>query len=116
MLLFGGLWTGYQVLNDTWKYSRGSWTNLTATAGTAPAARCCDAMGDQPNGGVVLYGGEAPYVGTVYGDTWTFQGGHWSPSSARGPVAAAETNMEYDAADGYLLLVHLRPPGPVLGL
>ncbi len=76
-VLFGGL-GGSGPLGDTWAFAHGSWTNLTGTAGTAPAPRWDASMTFDSGDNIVLLFGGAMANGTPYGDTWSFLGGHWT--------------------------------------
>ncbi len=89
VLLFGGYnYTpnlGGPVIHafgDTWLFSGGKWTNLTASVGTAPAARFFGTLAyDSLDNLVVLFGGEAA-SGITFGDTWEFAGGAWTNVTA----------------------------------
>jgi PKD domain/Galactose oxidase, central domain len=106
VVLYGGQVLGGGPLSDTWTFSAGLWTNITATAGTPPAGRDFAAFADDPSDHeAVLYGGWNSTAGTIYNDTWTFSGGAWtsvatttSPGPLRGAVAA------YDGATGSVVL------------
>ncbi|HZY92086.1 MAG TPA: kelch repeat-containing protein [Thermoplasmata archaeon] len=81
-VLFGGLSAfGYPVvgvLNDTWVYSGGTWSNVTGKVGPAPPPRYDGSMVfDSGDGYVLLFGG-ANATSMPYDDTWTFVGGHWT--------------------------------------
>ena len=104
VLLFGGYDDSHgAALADTWGYAHGVWTNLTASAGTAPPPR--DGAGIDYNasaGYVLMFGGHSS--GTQYNDTWAFHHGTWTQLFP--PVAPAPTSgdrLSWDAADGYML-------------
>jgi len=127
VVLFGGAignipagsFTGFVFYNDTWTYRAGVWTNITATAGAAPAARRSHQQMtyDAADGYVLLTGGYAtqPLCGTnwsipAYAETWTFVGGHWtqvtptgaSPPQGMGAVwydSQANQTMYYEAME-----------------
>ncbi|MCI4360439.1 MAG: hypothetical protein L3J91_01930, partial [Thermoplasmata archaeon] len=87
-VLFGGLnltATGFVALNDTWVYSNGAWSNLTATAGAAPSPRYYAAMSYASAEGYVLLFGGTNLSGAIYGDTWTFSHGTWTNLTAKLP-------------------------------
>ncbi|MCI4330690.1 MAG: kelch motif-containing protein [Thermoplasmata archaeon] len=64
--------------SQTWGFAGGTWTNLTARAGTAPPSRTGGAMmGDPHDGLVVMFGGSGAGALTWLGDTWAFQNGSW---------------------------------------
>lgn len=108
VLLFGGCPAGFgddywghmcNALGDTWALKDGVWENLTPTlTSPSPPARVDAGIAyDGADGCVVLFGG---FNGvTLYNDTWTFSGGHWSevfPVTSPSPRFGAE--MAYDAA------------------
>ena len=99
-LLFGGISSyGGNPLNETWAYANGTWTNLTATAGAAPAPRYGETLVYDPAlGYAVLYGGWGAAQG--YSDTWRFVNGTWSNiTSVVGTAPAERVGMAatYDA-------------------
>jgi Galactose oxidase, central domain len=101
VVLFGGCANAgcTSVLNDTWAYAHGRWTNLTDRMAPTPSARGQPAMTyDGATGEVVLFGG-ADAGGDPLGDTWTFAGGRWtavpsSPTTVE-PVARVGSAMAY---------------------
>jgi len=108
VVLFGGGGKGGD-LNDTWKFQNGSWTNITAIAGTAPSPRDQAAAAYVPTqdyillfGGGDFYSGRNPYFGSnvQLADTWTFSTGKWhredpaqSPAARSGAVATFDPNL-----------------------
>ena len=82
------------------------WTNQTGIVGKAPPARSFQSsVYDVQDGYVLLFGGLNTSAQTLYGDTWSFSGGHWSqllPSLAPSPRRAA--SIAYDPRDGYVVL------------
>jgi hypothetical protein len=94
ILLFGGLnKTG--LVNATWKFSAGKWTELHPKS--SPPASFDTSM---------TYDGKTGYVLLLdNGATWRYSGGAWSvvlaPISALDRLAAT---MTYDTKDGYVLL------------
>jgi hypothetical protein len=114
LLLFGGRLananTSELYLNDTWSFNATGWHELLPT--TAPSPRGRSAMMFDPAADeVVLFGGSTGTVyapGTVFDDTWVYQGGAWSNITATAgtpPPPTVLASMSYDAADGYALLV-----------
>lgn len=73
VLLFGGYNATYSLgLNDTWTFSHGAWTQLTAVGG--PAVRYAAAVPVDSGGTVpLLFGGEVTSTGTYVADTWVFE-------------------------------------------
>jgi hypothetical protein len=112
VVLFGGTLPGGTIYyGDTWTYSGGVWTNLTAqnicVGCASPPDRGGAAMTyDYSDGDVVLFGGysyTAP--GFYYADTWTFSAGYWTElSPSAHPSAREYAAMTYDSEDGYVLL------------
>lgn len=69
--------------SDTWTFLNGQWTNVTATAGTAPSPRWGFGLADDPaNGGVVLFGGGPQKGPAELNDTWVFADGQWKNITA----------------------------------
>lgn len=115
VVLFGGLDASAFPTNDTWVFSNGAWTNITATAGAAPAPRYDMAMTyDAADGYVLAFGGSSLVAcgptssSTICNDTWTFAHGKWDrldiapPPGYTYPVGQM-FSMTYDAADSYVL-------------
>ncbi|HEV2315973.1 MAG TPA: hypothetical protein VGV89_00125 [Thermoplasmata archaeon] len=79
-VLYGGArWPNSQgswsVLNDTWNFSNGRWTNITRAP--SPGHRVYGNLAYDPvRRAVVLFGGEGAYAWP--NSTWVFRGGHWS--------------------------------------
>ncbi|MCI4317428.1 MAG: hypothetical protein L3J96_02725, partial [Thermoplasmata archaeon] len=119
VVLFGGIGggTGFPLLNDTWAYSAGRWTNLTSTAGGPPplagAMMAYDPMAKE----VLLFGGESRLGYTS--QTWEFSRGHWTNLTGgltTSPPGRGFGMMTFDGADNYLLLVGgIGPPSPLTG-
>lgn len=96
ILLFGGINTrGPSVLNDTWYFSHGEWTN--ASSNSSPPKRADMSLTyDYSDGYVLLFGG-TDYGGTIFGDTWTFHSGVWTriyPTPS--PRPRYDASMAYD--------------------
>jgi hypothetical protein len=128
VLLFGGWGESSQaLLNDTWSYVGGHWTQLVSAV--APPAREYATLGYDPNPGVdLLFGGgidsslsSTDCVASVCGDTW-----EWTGAGASSPVVAqfdansnpvdinAETNFSVDVYGGappYTFSYSGLPPG-----
>ena len=110
VLLFGGMGpSGY--LSDTWSFSGGNWTNLTATVGTAPTARAsAPFVWDLEDSAGVLYGGVGAR-GTNWSDpssgntsTWLFGAGGWtSVQQNSSTVPGVLGSLAYDTIDGYVV-------------
>jgi PKD repeat protein len=137
-LYFGGQ-NGNRWLSSTWTYQNDSWSNVTSTAGTAPAPR--SGMGltyDASDGYVLGFGGTKGYVGgpgcaqsdADCDDTWEFHAGHWTELFPTVDPACVVLEgyrtcdrfpggpfpLTYDALDGYVVMFDGGPiSGSVLG-
>ncbi|MCI4351007.1 MAG: PKD domain-containing protein [Thermoplasmata archaeon] len=104
VVLFGGI-ANRSYFNDTWEFANGTWSNVTAAVGKAPAARQGAAMADDPVDGYLVLWGGANSADTP--DTWILNGTGWhhvSTPPAQSPPACYLCNMAWDAADRYVLL------------
>ncbi|HTT25776.1 MAG TPA: kelch repeat-containing protein [Thermoplasmata archaeon] len=89
---------------DTWEYLGGVWTQLSP-AYHPSASSGLKMVYDPVLKGVVAFGGESPYGGTYYSDTWLFQNGSWTqlfPTTS--PSPRSQYAMAYDAADSEIVL------------
>jgi PKD repeat protein len=110
VVLFGGYnQSTTSVLNDTWTYSHGKWTNITTSH--HPADRRGSAMAyDATDGYLVLFGGVEHFNICCFQDTWTFSAGQWTdvtPTLVNGtntPAARFSPGIAYDVADHYLVM------------
>jgi PKD repeat protein len=105
LLLFGG--ETYSSVgnpgftNQTWSFAGGTWTNLTASAGSSPFARYGATMTyDTATGAALLFGGYG-YNSTAaedeyFADTWSFSHGAWSELPASGPDGREGAAFVYD--------------------
>lgn len=92
-------------LNTTWTYAGGTWTNVTATAGTPP--QMLGAMTYDAADGYVLYFGGYTWWNQLTNATWSFQGGTWtnlSSSVAGAPSPRMSFGIDYDSARGAVIL------------
>jgi hypothetical protein len=102
IILFGGVDTDFNCLNDTWSYdpAGNAWTKLT-TAVEGPSARSGLGMAYDPHSRmIILFGGiDSQFV--CYGDTWAFDpaAGTWTQLSPVGasPMARGRSALAYDA-------------------
>ncbi|MGA8542779.1 MAG: hypothetical protein WB947_04480 [Thermoplasmata archaeon] len=105
VVLFGG--TNPHFLNDTWEYSGGHWTNVTASAGRAPSSRTTMGMTDDAKDGyVLLFGGINPRHQTQ-NDTWEFAHGRWTNvtgTTGATPLTRFAEGMAYDATNEYVVM------------
>jgi hypothetical protein len=97
VVLFGGVNTAEADLADTWSWNGTTWTQH---APFGPPARSRAAMVGT-GAGVVLFGGgrsldadgDAP---TLFGDTWGFDGRHWTELQDIGPPARRNHAAVFD--------------------
>jgi hypothetical protein len=104
VLLFGG-YDG-SILQDTWTYQKGAWTDISSQQSTTPPARYLSTMTyDAPDKEVVMFGGYDAANSTMYSDTWAFANGQWQSLALKThPSPRDRMAMAYDAADGYVVL------------
>jgi PKD repeat protein len=101
VILFGGFDSWHPGgLNDTWRFSYGSWTNISASVGPSPSSRGgAMASFDAAAGYVVLFGGYSDdgyyNLSALHNDTWSFQPSGWSQIS---PVAGHQATARYDGS------------------
>jgi hypothetical protein len=84
-----------------------AWFNITPGLPLQPPPRAnASSAYDAADGILLLYGGEEQ--GLIYGDTWEFVGGSWTPVAfppgAPTPGPRYGAGMAYDPRDGYFLL------------
>src|SRR2546425_473890 len=120
VVLFGGFapistsgaGQAFGLLHDTWKFSAGSWTNITVTP-SPPARDSGAATYDAADNYLLLFGGVGGATGGLK-DTWKFSSGVWTNiTSSSGPSARSAPSVAYDTADGYVVL--FGGANPVLG-
>jgi hypothetical protein len=110
VVMFGGLTgTTQKILNDTWVYANGTWTNLTLNLSKAPGPRYRASMEyDAADGYVVLFGGTSVVTPpTILNQTWIFSNQSWTDitNNATGhPAPRYRADMAYDAADKEIVL------------
>ncbi|MCI4357701.1 MAG: PKD domain-containing protein [Thermoplasmata archaeon] len=109
VLLFGGRGANSTLLNDTWLYQGGTWTNVTAVGGgPAPREGASLAFDPEPEeNGSVLFGGCVPgLVFSCFNDTWVWKSwSGWVPlSPSAPPLGVAFPAMAYDPASGHIVL------------
>jgi hypothetical protein len=106
VLLYGGVGP-HGLLSDTWSFSNGTWTNLTARVTGSPGGWAVISIAYDPSGHeVVLFGGEthtgvgSDYTWTYHDLVWTNLTGHTGATPPSRYLAAMAT----DTADSELLL------------
>jgi PKD repeat protein len=109
-VLFGGEYFNSTVfreivLNDTWTFLNGTWTNITNDSRPQPSPRYGAMIADdQEDGCIVLFGGNGPH-GSYFNDTWEFRGGTWTNvTRSRAPPGRFWGSMSWDAQTGQVIL------------
>lgn len=96
VVMFGGR-TSLGTSNETWEYDGITWQQIATV--NAPAAR--EEMGmvyDVSLQRTILFGGCNEGTGTIYGDTWRYDGNNWVEVAATGsPSPRFRGVMEYDS-------------------
>jgi hypothetical protein len=97
IILFGGLSSNGQYLNDTWGWNGSNWVELNTL--NHPSARILPAMslgsGSSTKNSILMYGGLDP-SGNALGDTWIFNGNDWvkeHPNASPPPLAGASMSL-----------------------
>jgi hypothetical protein len=111
VVLFGGDNPVSSVaLTDTWTYSAGVWTNITATASTGPAYGSWGSLVDDTYDGYLVYFGgcdSGSYCSSVYvtNQTWSFVGGSWTELfPARNPGQLVFQSEAFDPPDNSVVV------------
>ena len=100
-VLFGGSNSNGQVFGDTWLWSDGNWSEIHSADAhdqskrQVPSPRFGASMSRGPGGTAVLVGGSGP-GGTVFGDTWIWNGNTWLSSNSKLPLGLTKAAMAYD--------------------
>jgi hypothetical protein len=109
LILFGGRDSAGGLLNDTWSFANGNWSNWSSRFASAPAPRVNASMAFDPGlNELVLFGGRSPYA--LFNDTWEFNGSSWSsvgsssPNSTNTPPTRYGATLVYSAANSDLVL------------
>jgi hypothetical protein len=55
-------------------------------------------------GSIVLFGGTGGFNGPLFGDTWRFDGEHWTQVQDIGPVPRDSHALTFDSTRGAVLL------------
>jgi len=120
VVLFGGErvtpnGTDLAILNDTWGFANGTWTNLTSTAHGPPARVGAMSAYDSTSEDVVLFGGENET--TLLNGTWTFHAGRWTevPTGTEAPTGRYSAGFADDPGDSGVLLFGGAPCDGSLG-
>jgi PKD domain-containing protein/galactose oxidase-like protein len=108
-ILFGGRGANNLLLNDTWLFQAGKWTELCSgtstppTCSVSPPARMQATMAYDPlESAIVLFGGKDG-AGNLVNDTWVFALGVWSQVATDYAPPATLGSSTFDSQDGYVL-------------
>jgi hypothetical protein len=116
-VLFGGISPLDRPLGDTWTFDGSRWRKWK---GKGPPARRYAALAYHPVlKGCVLHGGAVDDNGhEVFGDTWLFRDGQWSPmSDAFDTTKRDDHGLGYHEVAGVMVMLEgLSRPREVLGL
>ncbi|HTT35207.1 MAG TPA: PKD domain-containing protein, partial [Thermoplasmata archaeon] len=83
----------------------GSWTNISAGAGTPPTPRAAFGMAYDPLLSAIVVFGGIDTNNVILGDTWEFKDGRWSqPTLAGAPPARVQLAMVYDPQEQGIIL------------
>lgn len=108
VVLFGGISSTGQILDDTWTYQGGVWTNITSSLTLSPEALFWAAMAyDNATGTVILFGGlHASIPGEEYtNETWSFHAGAWTQLTPTiSPPGRNSESLTFDGIDDELLM------------
>lgn len=109
-VLFGKGDESDTFLADTWRFRDMQWKQSLAV-GPSPRAEAAIAY-DQGRGRIVLFGGYRRTRGVTerLGDTWEWDGSHWSRTAVDGPTPRNGAAMIYD--DHRRRIVLFGGPGP----
>jgi PKD repeat protein len=112
VVMFGGASKSGEIglLNDTWTFKGGVWTNITSTAGPAPGPRMWASLTwDAADGYLFLTGGgycDSATFNESCNSAWGFVGGHWREIDTSVPYYDSFGACSvYDSSDGYVLVV-----------
>ncbi len=88
LVLFGGQGASGSLLNDTWVFSGGSWTNVTSALLRSPPPTYAPSLTtDSADGAVILFGGA--WAKGAFGQTWEWRGSGWTNLTGSLTVAPA---------------------------
>jgi hypothetical protein len=107
-VLFGGMSIGgdFHDLSDLWGWNGLNWTALS-TSPVPPGRHFHTLAYDSVRGKLVMFGGrigrDVPPLRTL-GDTWEFDGNHWTQAVVPGPSPRGGSCMAFDAARNQMVL------------
>ncbi len=106
-LMFGGSiidFTGASFFDELHAWDGSSWSLLTASSAPPGRDRCAIAY-DSIRNRTLLFGGSVISTGTVFGDTWEWDGASWmNRTPLLSPSQRSEPALAYDSARGVTVL------------
>jgi hypothetical protein len=111
VLSFGGFNDQGTVLNATWEFHAGAWSNISANVTNAPPPRYSSGITFDPGlGGIVIFGGVCTRAAnySTENDTWNYSAGTWKNLSVWAPsnVTLWPSEMAYDPNASQIVLVN----------
>ncbi len=107
ILFYGGETGSVIALGDTWTYSNGVWTNVTAAVSGAPPALAGSGLAYDPaSGNIVLFGGvdvggrDTNYTWAYHAKTWT----NLTSTAGTPPSGRVLVGLSTDSTDHQLVL------------
>jgi len=102
VVLFGGNANG-QDFNDTWIWNGTTWS--PASPSNVPIGRRWDTQGmaQDPSGNVVMFGG-VDAGGSMFDDTWIWDGTNWNLQNTPAGLTARRAPLVYDLATNNVVL------------
>jgi hypothetical protein len=114
IVLFGGVGTSGNLLNDSWAFESGKTEWVKLTPALSPSPRCnASVVFDAKDDYLVLFGGAGTHG--PLSDTWRFAGGKWKELTlSKFPPARSAAGATYDPnAEKVLLFGGEGPSGPL---
>jgi len=107
VVLFGGQDSAPTALSDTWVFHNGAWSNPTPSnnPGARVGARIAMPESGSFAGQAILFGGYT-VTGSLFTDTWRFDGTNWTQISTSTSPPAMDCVMCSDGNGGMLLHGH----------
>jgi hypothetical protein len=102
-VLFGGL-SQADVMGDTWEWNGSVWTQVDDVGPNASVGSAMAYDGEN----VLIYGGVSSFVEQpttkVFGDTWEWDGKHWTQRQDIGPGPRWRHGVAFDSKNGCVVL------------
>lgn len=96
VVLFGGINVQIGGTSTLWGFDGTNWAQVPAL-GTPPAPRTfANMVFDESRQALIVHGGMNPQTGTLFTDTWQFDGATWTQLPPTGPVGRRGLCLAYD--------------------